>query len=398
MLDKNIILALNGADDAFLEETALKLGYIKDKNERTVHMKCKQKHSSRRFLSMLIAATLLLSLGIAAYATELFGIRALLIKDGEMPPAITGEGGGIISITQPQDVPEDIDSSINEKIENSAKAWAEWEAYNKTHDLTRPEVCIEPEGCDLADYVENGDGTYTVIFYDAVLSLDDAGNVIDVKYEEMERRFVTAEEYEQEMEHMLMGSQSYPGYDFNYNVTSAETAAKLEEIAGKYGLNLRHESTVMYENFGDFTDFNTFDEVNAKVNEICTDGNDFFHVLPTGFEKFYYFDEGTFAVSFFTGEDKTNMGTSCYLYNSPYSTLSSGYEIVGMVKDIDAMSSYTHTSPDGTELTVVHSGAEMYAYVYLENSFVTMSFHQTEGLSTDEINSIIDMVNFSAIK
>lgn len=398
MLDKKIMLALNDAEDDFLEETALKLGYIKEKRERIVHMKGKHKHSSRRFLSMLIAATLLLSLGIVAYATELFGIRALLIKDEEIPPVITGEGGGIISITQPQDVPKEMDSSISKKIENSAKAWAEWEEYNKTHGLTRPEVCIEPKGCDLADYVENGDGTYTVIFYDAVLNHDDAGNVIDVKYEEMERRFVTAGEYEQEMNHMLMGSQSYPGYDFNYNVTSAETAEKLEEIAGKYGLNLRHESTVMYENFADFTDFNTFDEVNAKVNEICADGNNFFRVLPTGFEKFYYFDEGTFAVSFFTGEDKTNMGTSCYLYNSPYSTLSSGYEIVGMVKDINAMNTYTHTAPDGTELTVLHNEAEMYAYVYLENSFVTLSFHQTNGLSTEEINSIIDMVNYSAIK
>ena len=396
MLDRKTLLAMNDVDNAFLEETALTLGYITE--ERTVAMNSYHKRSSRRFISLMIAACLLLSLGIAAYATELFGIRALLIKGEEMPPAITGEGGGIISITQPQDVPEEIDSAINEKIENSAKAWAEWTEYNKTHGLTRPEVCIEPEGCDLADYVENGDGTYTVIFYDAVLTHDDAGNVIDVQNEEMERRLVTAEEYEQEMAHMLMGSQGYPGYDFNYNVTSEEAANKLEEIAAKYGLNLRHQSTVMYENFDDFTEFNTFDEVKDKVNEICTDGEDFFRVLPTGFEKFYYFDEGTFAVSFFTSEDKSNMGTSCYLYNSPYSTLSSGYEIVGLVSDISAMNTYTHIAPDGTELTVLHNGAEMYAYVYLENSFVTLSFHDPEGLGSDEINEIIDMIDFTAIR
>ena len=34
---------------------------------------------------------------------------------------------------------------------------------------------------------------------------------------------------------------------------------------------------------------------------------------------------------------------------------------------------------------------------YLENSFVTMTFHQREGLSPEEINRIIDMVDFSAI-
>ena len=34
MLDKNIMLALNGADDAFLEETARKLGYNTETKER----------------------------------------------------------------------------------------------------------------------------------------------------------------------------------------------------------------------------------------------------------------------------------------------------------------------------------------------------------------------------
>lgn len=46
---------------------------------------------------------------------------------------------------------------------------------------------------------------------------------------------------------------------------------------------------------------------------------------------------------------------------------------------------------------ILHNGADMYAYVYLENSFVTLTFHQTEGLSPEEINSIIDMVDFSTI-
>ena len=397
MLEKNIMLALNGAEDAFLEETALKLGYNIETQERIVPMANYRKRSSRRFLSLLIAATLLLSLGIAAYATELFGIRALLIK-GKSTELAGFEDGGLVSITQPQEVPEEVDSTINAKIENSAKAWAEWVECSKQYTPVRPEVCIEPEGCDLADYLENDDGTYTIVFYDSVLSRDEAGNVTDVQHVEMERRTATSDEYEQEMAFMLIGSQGYPGYDFKYNVTSAEGAEKLEEIAASYGLKLRHKSTVMYENFGEFTDFNTFDEVNAKVNEICAGGKSFFRKLPTGFEKFYYFDEGTFAARFFTTEDKTNLGTSCYLYNSPYGTLSSGYEIVGMVKDIDAMSTYTHTTPDGTELTVLHNGADMYAYVYLENSFVTMSFHQTKGLSTEEINSIIDMIDFSVIR
>ena len=92
----------------------------------------------------------------------------------------------------------------------------------------------------------------------------------------------------------------------------------------------------------------------------------------------------------------TNTGTSCYLYNSPYGTLSSGFEIISEVEDVNAMSTYTHTTPDGAELTVMHNASDMFAYIYLENSFVTMTFHQTAGLSEDEINAIIDMVDFSS--
>ncbi|MBQ7895546.1 MAG: hypothetical protein IJ364_03195 [Oscillospiraceae bacterium] len=396
MLEKRIILALNGVDDVFLEETALKLGCIVEENERIVAMNKNYKHSSRRFLSILIAACMLLSLGIAAYASDYFGLRALLIKEENYPPT-PYEDGAYISITQPQEVPEEMSADVKGKIENSTKAWAEWDSWRRENGIIQPEVFIAPEGCDIADYIENEDGTYTIIFYDAVITEDDKGNVIDVKHEEMERRTATAEEYKQDMAFAETMAKGFDGYDFNYHVESQKMADKLEEIAAKYGLQLRHTANRLYQNFGEQTEFLSREELTEKVNEICAGGAQFFRTEPTGYDKFYYFDEGTFAVSFYTTEDMTNKGTYCYLYNSPYGTLSSGFEIVGLVKDVNAMSSYTHTTPDGTELTVLHNGMEMYAYVYLENSFVTLSFHQVNGLSTEEINSIIDMIDFSTI-
>ena len=118
---------------------------------------------------------------------------------------------------------------------------------------------------------------------------------------------------------------------------------------------------------------------------------------PTGYDKFYYYDEGTFAVSFFTTEELSNLGTSCYLYNSPYGTLSSGTEIFDGVKDIASFSERTHTTPDGTVLTVLENGTDMFAYVYLENSFVTLRIYQEDGLSEAEVDAILDMVDFSTI-
>ena len=396
MLDKKILLALNGADDIFLEETACKLGYNTETKERIVPMTDYRKRTFRRFVPILVAACLLLSLGIVAYATDLFGIRALLIKDDSLAHT-RGEESGHLSITQPQEVPEEMSADIKAKIDNSTKAWNEWDTWRRENGIYQPEVFIAPEGCDIADYIENEDGTYTVIFYDAVLTQNDSGEVVNVEHVEMERRIATAEEFEQDMAFAETMAKGFSGYDFKYHVESQEMANKLEEIAAKYGLNVRHTSTQLFQNFGDQTDFLSREELTGKINQICAGGKNFFRVEPTGYDKFYYFDEGTFAVSFYTTDDFSNSGTRCYLYNSPYWTLSSCFEIIAEVENASEMTYYIHTTPDGSEVTVLHNGADMYAYIYLENSFVTLSFHQTNGLSTEEINSIINMVNFSAI-
>lgn len=387
MLDKNILLALNGAEDVFLEETAQILGYNTESQERIVPMTIYRKRRSGRFAAILTAACLLLSLGIVAYAADLFGIRALLIRDESLEHS-RREDNEYLSITQPQDVPEEMSTAVKEKIENSTRAWAEWDSWRRENGPRLPENCIPPDNVSSADYEENPDGTWTVTFYEGI---------VDGERKIIETRTITAEEHEQELAFWEAASMGFSGYDFMYHVETQEMADKLEEIAGKYGLNVRHTPTQLFQNFGDQTEFLSREELTEKIGEICADGGDFFRSEPTGYDKFYYFDEGTFAVSFYTTDDFTNSGTRCYLYNSPYGTLSSGFEIVAEVEDAGALTPYIHTTPDGAEVTVLHNGADMYAYIYLENSFVTLSFHQREGLSPEEINSIIDMVNFSAI-
>ena len=151
----------------------------------------------------------------------------------------------------------------------------------------------------------------------------------------------------------------------------------------------------MYQNYGAFTQYASREEITAKINEVCAGGGRLFRTEPAAYEKFYYFDEGTFAINFYTSDELT-AGTSCYLYNSPYGTLSSGFEIFDQVQDIDSFTERIHTTPDGTELTVLQKGINMYAYVYLDNAFVTLHIRQPE-LSDDEINVALDMVDFSAI-
>ena len=79
----------------------------------------------------------MLALGAVAYAVDLFGIRAMFMKNSA--PADNPDGG-YVSFTQPQDVPEEMDESIRAKIENSTKAWAEWIEWKNENGLFFPDV------------------------------------------------------------------------------------------------------------------------------------------------------------------------------------------------------------------------------------------------------------------
>ena len=346
-------------------------------SERIVPMK------KKRIITFALAAALILALGAMAYAADLFGLKALLITSGRFANTEDPDRG-YLSITQPQAVPEEMDAAVREKIDHSAKAWAEWRAWCEENAPREPESCRAPENASGIIEEKNEDGTVTFIFLNGE--------------EEIERRIISAEDYQLFKEYWDLRARGFSGYDFNYHIYTNEMADKLEEIAARYGLKLRHKQEVMLQNFVEQTGFYSFEEITSKINEICAGGKRFFRTEPTGYDKFYYFDEDTFAVSFFTGADQSYTGTSCYLYNSPYGTLSSGYEIFDVVEDISAFTVRSHSTPDGAELTVLQNGVEAFAYIYLDDSFVTLHISQTTGMGDAEIDAILDMVDFSTIR
>ena len=172
-----ISLALNGLEDTFISEAAEFCPEgIQETPERIVRMKTK------RIISIALAAALILALGVVAYATDIFGLRALLIKnDNSNQDGSTNSRH--LSFTQPQDAPGDLNASIRQKIDNSTKAWAEWEAWRIENGIFEPESCMAPENASSSTAVENEDGTVTLIFYS-----DSIGE------KEIERRVVTEED------------------------------------------------------------------------------------------------------------------------------------------------------------------------------------------------------------
>lgn len=386
MKRETISQALNGIDERYIDEAAVfRPAARQNSPERSAGVKIK------RIMTIALAAALILALGAAAYASDIFGLKTM-VKDREIPANIQTEYTDI-SLSQPQAVEDTVDAAIKEKVDNSARAWAEWEDWKQENGYSFPDALKAPEGYVEIAIEDNGDGTYTDVFLKVI---DDEGNPIE-NPEEEERRLLSAEDYENFMKYYAEQRMPYGDYDFNYDACSAEEAEKLESIAASYGLNLRRGSTSVYQDYGENPDFNTREEIIEKINGICAGGKSFFRTKPFGFDKFYFYDEGSFGISYAV-EETLWQGTTVYIYNSPYSTLSSGDEVSGaLLNDISTFTTRSHITPDGTELTVMQSGGEVYAYVYLENSYLALHVHSFDGLTDAEADAVLDMVDYSTI-
>ena len=399
-----ILQLLDAVDDRFVTEST-RFDPAQRPTERSAHMK------SKRILTFALAAVLLLGLGVVAYAAGWIGPRAIVLEERAAYTAQRQEdgsvsvtdnpAGGWVTLSQPQDTPEDLDQAIREKLEAKEAAWAEWETYLAQNDWASrvPEAFVFPEGADASAVEENDDGSFTVVFYEN-------GSVI-------ERRSTTREEvdaYSAVMDAIML----YEGkYDFNYHCSSQEDEAKLEEIAVKYGLRLRSAGKILWsgdtcrtseawaneahgtDTHNDFTgpQFLTDAQLAARIAQECCHG-DFFYETPLGFDKFYYFDEGSFGLSWyvvFTPERQV----TCYVYNAAYGTLVSGDEVISMADDLSAFRERSHSCPDGTAITVLQSQEQAYFYTYLDNSY--LCGHINGSLSESEVDAVLDSVCWSNI-
>lgn len=401
-----ILQLLDGIDDRFVTEAA-RFDPVGRQGppERIVHMK------SKRIITLALAAALLLGLGTVAYAAGWIGPKAIVLEGSTAYTAEKQEdgsltwtenpAGGWVSLTQPQETPEDLDPAIQEKLAAKEAAWAEWKEYLRapSHGLEIPAVFVPPEGAWACNVEDNGDGSYAVIFQ------GDAGVI--------ETRTATEAEvdaYGTAMDaYMLYESK----YDANYNCSSAADETKLEEIAAKYGLRLRRAGDILWsgetcrtseawlnaahgvEVHNDYSgpQFLTNAELTARIASECCHGN-FFYETPLGFDKFYYFDEGSFGLSWyvvFTPERQI----TCYVYNAAYGTLASGYEVKSMADDLSAFRERSHTCPDGTAVTVLQSPERTYFYAYLADSYLCGDIDG--GLSESEVDAVLDAVCWSSI-
>ena len=147
------MFAMNDIDDLHLESARQMLGY-------STKAKRKSGGSAKKIIRIFVLAAALTGLITAgAYAAGFLGSKAIVIPESQ-----TESGEALVSITQPQAVPEEMNSEIHAKVENARNAWEEWRTWRETSpDLPHePTVFKPPKGASISNYVENEGGSYTL--------------------------------------------------------------------------------------------------------------------------------------------------------------------------------------------------------------------------------------------
>ena len=355
MTSVNWETVLGQLNEEFIEEALLSCEQpvsAAPQYEKETNMNHKVKKTSKRLLTVAVAAAMVMALAISGFAAYVLGFDALLRPT---QTEFDGNTYSEVSLTQPQDWDAaKLSASVVEKLENNKAAWAEWATYKDNH------------------------------------------SSIPIK-----NLIITAEEYEYMNEYNEIMVKGYGNYDFNYGVNSAEEELKLEEIASKYGLKLRGNQNAAFssETTGQSgSQFLTNAQLAAKTVEIGCREN-LFTETPVGFDKMYWFDEGTFCVSYYVNLPSNGKQVTCYGYNSCYGTLSSGAEVYNWEVDANGFESRQYMTADGTEVTILSDGTSAYIYVYLEDSFFVEHIYGVDkcDITDDDLNYIADYLRYSVI-
>lgn len=258
------------------------------------------------------------------------------------------------------------------------------------------------------EYVNNGDGTYTVKPVKQRIYKDPVTAPV-IEYEDESSFFVISEEeYENitELSQIFYGGYYQSKYDWNYGAWDEASDAKLAEIAEKHGLRLRSGETELYWDERPIANGAPADrcfspeELVRMLTERCCKG-DFFKTVPTAFDKLYFLSTGSFGLCCeLPVEDGAEL--CVYIRNTVSDEFATGNEIGAIVTDYTKYLTRTRTAPDGTELYIAQGDEDAYIYAYLDSSFMVMNVYVNPfgnnpdlKLTEDYVNQAADSFNYT---
>ena len=334
----------------------------------------KERRGGKRVVRTLLIAAVLASLfTAAAFASDFLGFREAIIKPesiGRIPDyTVTHEDGSTetrdmsnsagVSMTKPESAPE----SMQPWVENINAAAKEWEDYRREEwkrylNEMLPNVgrFYDGSSTEEPEYVNNGDGTYTVKPVKQRIYKDPVTAPV-IEYEDESSFFVISEEeYENitELSQIFYGGYYQSKYDWNYGAWDEASDAKLAEIAEKHGLRLR-----------------------------------------SGDAELYFLSTGSFGLCCeLPVEDGAEL--CVYIRNTVSDEFATGNEIGSIVTDYTRYLTRTRTAPDGTELYIAQSDEDAYIYAYLDSSFMVMNVYVNAYGNNPDLKLTEDLVNQAA--
>ena len=385
----------------------------------------KERRSGKRVVRTLLIAAVLASLfTAAAFASDFLGFREAIIKPesiGRIPDfTVTHEDGSSetrdmsnsagVSMTKPENAPESMQPWV-ENINAAAKEWDEYRREERNRYLNEmlPNVgrFYDGSSTEEPEYVNNGDGTYTVKPVKQRIYKDPVTAPV-IEYEDESSFFVISEEEYENINEFLMicyGGYYQSKYDWNYGAWDEASDAKLSEISEKHGLRLRSGETELYWDERPIANGAPADrcfspeELVRMLTERCCKGN-FFKTVPTAFDKLYFLSTGSFGLCCeLPVEDGAEL--CVYIRNTVSDEFATGNEIGAIVTDYTKYLTRTRTAPDGTELYIAQGDEDAYIYAYLDSSFMVMNVYVNPfgnnpnlKLTEDYVNQAADSFNY----
>lgn len=382
--------------------------------------------------TLLIAAVIASLMTVTAVASEFYGIKTVTREDShqQLPMATTLPDGSVettvapvmeLGGTRPYDGPD----WAMEWVNTAQTAFAEWRAYkdarmNAFFTENMPNIASrwkeyfptnEDWKYDGHSVEDNGDGTYTItcfsiepvpgteweniygeIMYD-LESVPDPETAITVDKVEMDA-FNAFIEYQAKL-------GGYGGYHHIYAVWDGEEAAKLEEIAAKYGLILRS---------GEVTVFGGEGSDNAELNRQLSEavGTGLIYQEAPEFDHYSTFASGSFQ-SMASIPLTDGRKASTYICSTVYNEMVDGREVGGLtVREDVPMVTRSYTAADGTELAISQNDTQAIIYAYLDSSYINITVtidnwvapgvQETDfRLSEDAVNYVADCIHYKNI-
>ncbi|MBR0354598.1 MAG: hypothetical protein IJK35_04435 [Oscillospiraceae bacterium] len=402
MKRETITRMLDMVDEQYISEAAIP-DFEREGPERIVHMK------KKRIITLVLAAALLIALGVTAYAGGWFDRKQVVIVEPR-------------STKEPEAEEIEIVDGETETIEITGEEMGEEQRMltpyvppEEERRVSVTQALAVPDDLDAETYAR---ASNTVAAYNEFLAW-----VFEQEPEPEEPTAILNKRAEQGWE-ALTEEEQQTIRDWNKEMTEyhqrmfAEQERVKKQIMEKHGLKERRVpetgnllwswETVEASDldwFGEVRrDYRAMDgmlsnrELMDWISENYCHG-DYFAAAPVGFDKVYWLPDGDFCVSYYLDLQQEGYlnWTGCYAYCSSYEVFHDGWEVGTWLNDGVNTTERSYTAADGTELTIIRAGKQAVIYAFLPDYFFTETVWSTVELDDAMLDIIAESINYQNI-